>query len=84
MAIDLQGAAPTAPWRDAVDYDPTFAAGRLPPCALDLPLVSAATSLPFFKHAQNRYEHISAGWQANDIMTLMSVTPFDVYDFAAR
>jgi Carboxypeptidase regulatory-like domain/TonB dependent receptor len=36
--------------------------------------------LPWFKHPQNWYGHILGNWQVNGITTLMSNTPFTVYD----
>jgi hypothetical protein len=37
-------------------------------------------NLPWFSHAQNWYSHILGNWQVNGITTLMSNTPFTVYD----
>jgi len=37
-------------------------------------------NLPFWKHGQNWYEHILGNWQLNGITTMMSGTPFTVYD----
>jgi carboxypeptidase family protein len=37
-------------------------------------------NLPFWKHGQNWYEHILGNWQLNGITTVMSGTPFTVYD----
>jgi hypothetical protein len=37
-------------------------------------------SLPWFSHPQNWYEHILGDWQVNGITTVMSNTPFTVYD----
>jgi hypothetical protein len=39
-------------------------------------------SLPWFSHPQNWYGHILGNWQVNGITTLMSGTPFTVYDSA--
>jgi len=36
--------------------------------------------LPWFKHPQNWYGHVLGNWQVNGITTLMSNTPFTVYD----
>jgi hypothetical protein len=36
--------------------------------------------LPWFKHPDNWYGHILRNWQVNGITTLMSNTPFTVYD----
>jgi hypothetical protein len=36
--------------------------------------------MPFFKHPENWYGHILGNWQVNGITTLMSGTPFTVYD----
>lgn len=36
--------------------------------------------LPWFHHPQNWYGHILGNWQVNGITTLMSNTPFTVYD----
>jgi len=36
--------------------------------------------LPWFKHPDNWYGHILGNWQVNGITTLMSNTPFTVYD----
>jgi predicted heme/steroid binding protein len=36
--------------------------------------------LPWFKHPDNWYGHIFRNWQVNGITTLMSNTPFTVYD----
>jgi hypothetical protein len=37
-------------------------------------------NLPWFQHPQNWYGHILGNWQVNGITTLMSNTPFTVYD----
>ncbi len=37
-------------------------------------------NLPWFNHPQNWYGHILGNWQVNGITTLMSNTPFTVYD----
>jgi hypothetical protein len=37
-------------------------------------------NLPWFSHPQNWYGHILGNWQVNGITTLMSNTPFTVYD----
>jgi len=37
-------------------------------------------NLPWFAHAQNWYGHVLDNWQVNGITTLMSNTPFTVYD----
>ena len=37
-------------------------------------------ALPFWNHAQNWYEWALGGWQLNGIATLMSGTPFTVFD----
>jgi hypothetical protein len=37
-------------------------------------------ALPFWNHAQNWYESALGGWQLNGIATLMSGTPFTVFD----
>lgn len=43
-------------------------------------VVSYQWNLPWFSHAQNWYGHILGNWQVNGITTLMSNTPFTVYD----
>jgi predicted heme/steroid binding protein len=43
-------------------------------------VVSYQWNLPWFQHAQNWYGHVLGGWQVNGITTLMSNTPFTVYD----
>jgi hypothetical protein len=43
-------------------------------------VVSYNWNLPFWNHPQNWYQHILGNWQANGITTLMSGTPFTVYD----
>jgi len=43
-------------------------------------VVSYQWNLPWFNHAQNWYGHILGNWQVNGITTLMSNTPFTVYD----
>ena len=43
-------------------------------------VVSYQWNLPWFNHPQNWYGHILANWQVNGITTLMSNTPFTVYD----
>ena len=37
-------------------------------------------NLPFWKHGQNWYEDILGNWQLNGITTMMSGSPFTVYD----
>jgi hypothetical protein len=37
-------------------------------------------NLPWFSHQKNWYSHILGNWQVNGITTLMSNTPFTVYD----
>jgi hypothetical protein len=43
-------------------------------------VVSYQWDLPWFKHPGNWYGHILGNWQVNGITTLMSNTPFTVYD----
>jgi Carboxypeptidase regulatory-like domain/TonB dependent receptor len=43
-------------------------------------VVSYQWNLPWFNHAQNWYGHVLGNWQVNGITTLMSNTPFTVYD----
>ena len=43
-------------------------------------VVSYQWNLPWFAHPQNWYGHILGNWQVNGITTLMSNTPFTVYD----
>jgi predicted heme/steroid binding protein len=43
-------------------------------------VLSYQWDLPWFKHAENWYGHILGNWQVNGITTLMSNTPFTVYD----
>lgn len=43
-------------------------------------VVSYQWSLPWFSHSQNWYGHVLGNWQVNGITTLMSNTPFTVYD----
>jgi Carboxypeptidase regulatory-like domain/TonB dependent receptor len=43
-------------------------------------VVSYQWNLPWFAHAQSWYGHVLGGWQVNGITTLMSNTPFTVYD----
>jgi len=43
-------------------------------------VVSYQWNLPWFNHPQNWYGHVLAGWQVNGITTIMSNTPFTVYD----
>ncbi len=43
-------------------------------------VLSYQWSMPFFKHPENWYGHILGNWQVNGITTLMSGTPFTVYD----
>jgi hypothetical protein len=45
-------------------------------------VLSYQWSLPFWKHPDNWYEHVLGDWQVNGITTLMSGTPFTVYDSA--
>jgi hypothetical protein len=37
-------------------------------------------SLPFWQHPQGWYQHALGGWQLNGIATMMSGTPFTVFD----
>jgi hypothetical protein len=43
-------------------------------------VLSYQWDLPWFKHPENWYGHILGNWQVNGITTLMSNTPFTVYD----
>ena len=43
-------------------------------------VLSYQWNLPFWKHPQSWYERILGNWQVNGITTLMSGTPFTVYD----
>lgn len=43
-------------------------------------VLSYQWDLPWFKHSINWYGHILGNWQVNGITTLMSNTPFTVYD----
>lgn len=43
-------------------------------------VLSYQWNLPWFSHAHNYYGHILGNWQVNGITTLMSNTPFTVYD----
>jgi hypothetical protein len=43
-------------------------------------VVSYQWDLPWFKHPDNWYGHILGNWQVNGITTLMSNTPFTIYD----
>ncbi|HXZ78774.1 MAG TPA: hypothetical protein VEG30_02520, partial [Terriglobales bacterium] len=43
-------------------------------------VLSYQWSLPFWRQAQTWYQHILGGWQLNGITTLMSGTPFTVFD----
>lgn len=43
-------------------------------------VVSYQWDLPWFKHPDNWYGHVLGNWQVNGITTLMSNTPFTVYD----
>jgi hypothetical protein len=43
-------------------------------------VVSYQWNLPWFSHPQNWYGHILGNWQVNGITTIMSNTPFTVYD----
>lgn len=43
-------------------------------------VLSYQWNLPWFNHPQNWYGHILGNWQVNGITTLMSNTPFTVYD----
>jgi hypothetical protein len=45
-------------------------------------VLSYEWSLPFWQHPQTWYEHVLGNWQVNGITTLMSGTPFTVYDSA--
>jgi hypothetical protein len=43
-------------------------------------VLSYQWDLPWFSHPENWYGHILGNWQVNGITTLMSNTPFTVYD----
>ncbi|HXX16178.1 MAG TPA: carboxypeptidase regulatory-like domain-containing protein [Candidatus Eremiobacteraceae bacterium] len=43
-------------------------------------VVSYQWNLPWFSHAQTWYGHVLGNWQVNGITTVMSNTPFTVYD----
>ncbi len=43
-------------------------------------VLSYQWSLPFWQHQQGWYEHVLGGWQLNGIATVMSGTPFTVFD----
>jgi len=43
-------------------------------------VVSYQWDLPWFRHSDHWYAHVLGGWQVNGITTLMSNTPFTVYD----
>jgi hypothetical protein len=43
-------------------------------------VLSYQWSLPFWKQPHNWYEHVLGDWQINGIATLMSGTPFTVFD----
>jgi len=43
-------------------------------------VLSYQWNLPWFSHAQNWYGQILGNWQVNGITTLMSNTPFTIYD----
>jgi outer membrane receptor protein involved in Fe transport len=43
-------------------------------------VLSYQWSLPFWRQPQNWYEHVLGDWQVNGIATLMSGTPFTVFD----
>ena len=43
-------------------------------------VVSYQWDLPWFQHSDRWYAHVLGGWQVNGITTLMSNTPFTVYD----
>jgi hypothetical protein len=43
-------------------------------------VVSYQWDLPWYKHPNNWYGHVLGNWQVNGITTLMSNTPFTVYD----
>jgi Carboxypeptidase regulatory-like domain/TonB dependent receptor len=43
-------------------------------------VVSYQWNLPWFNHPENWYGHILGNWQVNGITTLMTNTPFTVYD----
>jgi len=45
-------------------------------------VISYQWDLPFFHGSHEWYAHVLGGWQANGITTLMSGTPFTVYDSA--
>ena len=43
-------------------------------------VLSYQWNLPWFSHAQSWYGHILGNWQVNGITTIMSNTPFTIYD----
>ncbi|MGB9431238.1 MAG: hypothetical protein WBQ89_03255, partial [Candidatus Acidiferrum sp.] len=43
-------------------------------------VISYQWDLPFYQHSDRWYAHVLGGWQVNGITTLMSNTPFTVYD----
>jgi hypothetical protein len=43
-------------------------------------VLSYEWSLPFWQRPQNWYQHVLGNWQVNGIVTLMSGTPFTVFD----
>jgi hypothetical protein len=43
-------------------------------------VLSYQWNLPWFSHPENWYGHVLGNWQVNGITTLMSNTPFTVYD----
>ena len=43
-------------------------------------VISYQWDLPWYQHSDRWYAHILGGWQVNGITTLMSNTPFTVYD----
>jgi hypothetical protein len=43
-------------------------------------VLSYQWSLPFWRQAQNWYQHVLGNWQLNGIVTLQSGTPFTVFD----
>jgi outer membrane receptor protein involved in Fe transport len=43
-------------------------------------VISYQWNLPWFSHPENWYGHVLGGWQVNGITTVMSNTPFTIYD----
>jgi len=43
-------------------------------------VLSYQWNLPFWRQQHNWYQHVLGGWQVNGIVTLMSGTPFTVFD----